>query len=187
MRVQVLFANGIQGHHWSIYLVGLRYRNVCPLHAQSIHADKLIPPIRDISAPLRIPISNVYRRQSSGAAVSGRLCGGVVQVGEKLRVLPGDETAIVKCMRILFYHLVMILTHIRAAIELDEAFVPWAASGSNVTLNLTAIDPVNLGIGSVLCAPTDLVPLATLFTARIIVFDIEIPITAGASVTQIFF
>ncbi|KAF8204864.1 P-loop containing nucleoside triphosphate hydrolase protein [Pholiota molesta] len=125
--------------------------------------DKLIPPIRDISSPLRIPISNVFKRQSSGAAVSGRLCGGVVQVGEKLQVLPGDETAIVK------------------SIELDETFVPWAASGSNVTLNLTAINPVTLGIGSVLCPPTDLVPLATLFTARIIVFDIEIPITAGAS------
>ena len=59
--------------------------------------DKLDPPIRDISAPLRIPISNVFKRQSSGAAVSGRLCGGVVQVGEVLRVLPGDETAIIKC------------------------------------------------------------------------------------------
>lgn len=59
--------------------------------------DKLDPPIRDISAPLRIPISNVFKRQSSGAAVSGRLCGGVIQVGETLRVLPGDETTIVKC------------------------------------------------------------------------------------------
>ncbi|KJA24590.1 hypothetical protein HYPSUDRAFT_136017 [Hypholoma sublateritium FD-334 SS-4] len=125
--------------------------------------DKLDPPIRDISAPLRIPISNVFKRQSSGAAVSGRLCGGVVQVGETLRVLPGDETAIVK------------------SIEINEAFVSWAASGSNVTLNLTNIDPVNIGIGSVLCPITDLVPLATSFTARIIVFDIQIPITAGAS------
>lgn len=60
-------------------------------------ADKLDPPIRDISAPLRIPVSNVFKRQNSGAAVSGRLCGGVVQVGETLRVLPGDETAVVKC------------------------------------------------------------------------------------------
>lgn len=48
-------------------------------------------------APMRMPISNVFRGQSSGSAVSGRLCGGVVQVGEKLRVLPGDEVGIVKC------------------------------------------------------------------------------------------
>jgi len=85
-------------------------------------------------------------------------------VGEKLRVLPGDETAIVK------------------AIEVEDQTVPWAASGSNVTLHLTSIDPVNLNIGSVLCPSTDLVPLATVFTARIIVFDIQVPITAGASV-----
>jgi elongation factor 1 alpha-like protein len=46
---------------------------------------------------MRLPISNVFKGQSSGAAVSGRLSGGVVQVGEKLRVLPGDERAIVRC------------------------------------------------------------------------------------------
>lgn len=61
------------------------------------HPDKLIPPVRDITSPLRFPISNVFKQHNMGAAVSGRLCGGIVQVGEKLRVLPGDETAIVKC------------------------------------------------------------------------------------------
>jgi len=35
-------------------------------------------------------------------AASGRICSGVVQVGEKLRVLPGDETAIVRCLFIFF-------------------------------------------------------------------------------------
>lgn len=58
-----------------------------------------MPPVRDIQSPMRLPISNVFKGQSSGAAVSGRLSGGVVQVGEKLRILPGDETAIVKCKR----------------------------------------------------------------------------------------
>jgi elongation factor 1 alpha-like protein len=85
-------------------------------------------------------------------------------VGEKLRVLPGDETAIVK------------------SIEFEENFVTWAASGSNVVLNLTSIDPVNLSIGSILCPQNDLTPLATTFTAKIIVFDIAVPITAGSSV-----
>lgn len=60
--------------------------------------DKLEPPTRDIAAPLRIPVSNVFKSQgSAGSAVSGKLCGGVVQVGERLRILPGDETALVKC------------------------------------------------------------------------------------------
>ncbi|KAH9482958.1 HBS1-like protein [Psilocybe cubensis] len=126
--------------------------------------DVLVPPARDIISPLRVPISNISKRQNLGASVSGRLCGGVVQVGEKLRVLPGDETAIVK------------------GIDIEDQSVPWAASGSNVVLHLTAIDPVHLHTGSVLCPPTDLVPLAVVFTARIIVFDIQVPITAGTSV-----
>ncbi|KAG6866504.1 hypothetical protein C0991_003048 [Blastosporella zonata] len=126
--------------------------------------DVLEPPSREIMAPLRIPISNVFKSHGSGAAVSGRLCGGVVQVGERLRILPGDETAIVK------------------SIEVDDENVPWAAAGTNATFYLTSIDPVNLHIGSVLCSTTDLVPLATSFSARIIVFDIQVPITAGTSV-----
>ncbi|KAH8830632.1 EF Tu GTP binding domain-containing protein [Flagelloscypha sp. PMI_526] len=121
--------------------------------------DTLEPPARNILAPTRIPVSNVYRTQ-----VSGRLTSGVIQVGEKLRVLPGDETAIVK------------------TIELEDESVPWAMAGASVVISLTAIDSVQLNIGSVLCPPSDPIPLATVFTARIIVFDVDIPITTGASV-----
>ncbi|KAI6047031.1 P-loop containing nucleoside triphosphate hydrolase protein [Pisolithus marmoratus] len=126
--------------------------------------DKLEPPVRDIDSPLRIPISNVFKGQSSGTGVSGRICGGIVQVGERVRVLPGDETAVVR------------------SIEVDEINVPWAAAGSNATLYLVAIDPIHLTVGSILCPPGNLVPLATTFSARIIVFDIQVPITVGASI-----
>lgn len=126
--------------------------------------DKLEPPTREIASPLRLPISNVFKGQNSGTGVSGRICGGVVQVGEHLRVLPGDESAIVRL------------------IDVEEQSVPWAAAGTNVTLYLTSIDPIHLNIGSVLCPPSDIVPLATVFTARIIVFDIQLPITTGASI-----
>jgi len=126
--------------------------------------DKLQPPARDIMAPLRLPISNVFKGQGSGIAVSGRLYGGVVQVGERLRILPGDETALVK------------------QIDIDKETVPWAAAGSNVTITLTAIAHEHVNIGHVLCSPTDPIPLAAVFTARIIVFDIQVPVTAGASV-----
>ncbi|TFK29225.1 EF Tu GTP binding domain-containing protein [Coprinopsis marcescibilis] len=126
--------------------------------------DKLEPPARDITSPLRLPISNVYKGQGQGAAITGRLCAGVVQVGERLRVLPGDESAVVK------------------SIDIDEETAPWAAAGSNVTIQLTGIDPVHVNIGSVLCPPTDLVPLATSFLARVIVFDIDVPITSGSSI-----
>jgi hypothetical protein len=38
----------------------------------------------------------VFKGQGSTTGVWGRVCGGLVQVGERLRVLPGDETAVVK-------------------------------------------------------------------------------------------
>ncbi|KDQ64952.1 hypothetical protein JAAARDRAFT_117557 [Jaapia argillacea MUCL 33604] len=126
--------------------------------------DRLEPPIRDITSPLRFPISNVFKGTGSGIGVSGRVCGGVIQVGERLRMLPGDETCVVK------------------SIDLEDANVQWAADGSNVTLYLTSVDPVHLSVGTVLCPPEHLVPLATVFSARVLVFDIQVPITAGTSV-----
>ncbi|KAF8665717.1 hypothetical protein AX16_000167 [Volvariella volvacea WC 439] len=126
--------------------------------------DQLEPPSRDITAPLRIPLSNVFKGQGSSTAVLGRICGGVVQVGERLRILPGDETALVRM------------------IEIEDQSAPWAAAGSACTLHLTSIDPIHLNVGSVLCLPNEPVPLVSSFTAKIIVFDIQVPITAGTSV-----
>lgn len=51
-----------------------------------------------------------------------------------------------------------------------------------MTLYLTAVDPIQLNIGSVLCPTTDVITLASVFSARIIVFDIQVPILAGTSV-----
>ncbi|KAJ7122748.1 P-loop containing nucleoside triphosphate hydrolase protein [Mycena epipterygia] len=126
--------------------------------------NKLEPPSRDIAGPVRIPISNIFKGQGSGVSVSGRLLSGVVQIGERLRILPGDETAVVK------------------SIEVEEENVPWAAAGSNLTMSLVSVDPIQLTIGSVLCPPANPVPLASVFTARIIIFDIQIPIISGAMV-----
>lgn len=61
--------------------------------------DGLAVPERALEAALRIPVSNVFKGQTtgpSGLGVSGRIESGVVQVGEKIAVLPGDETAVVK-------------------------------------------------------------------------------------------
>lgn len=158
-------------------------KNTLHLYAHILRlADKLAPPVRDVQSPLRLPISNVFKGQSSCAAVSGRLSGGIIQVGERLRVLPGDETTIVRCVLLFLSIQAREVPDISPAIEIEDTSVQWAASGSNVTIHLTSIDPVNLSIGSILCSPSDLVPLVTVFTARIIVFDIQVPITSGASV-----
>lgn len=71
----------------------------CMKYSAEISLDRLEPPSRDLTAPLRFPISNVFKGQSSGTAVTGRVCSGLIQVGERVRILPGDETAIVKGLR----------------------------------------------------------------------------------------
>ena len=53
-----------------------------------------------------------------------------------------------------------------------------------MTLYLTAIDPIHLDVGRVLCPLTDPITLASAFTARIIIFDIQVPILAGTSVSD---
>lgn len=129
--------------------------------------DKMEPPPRDYTRPFRLPISNIFKAQSmSGVYIAGRIAGGIVQVGEKVRVMPGDDS----------------VSGIVQSIEVEEARVKWAMAGTNVTVALANIDPINLNIGSVLCFPGETIPLAVVFTARIIVFDIAVPITAGTSV-----
>ncbi|TIC04515.1 hypothetical protein E3Q17_00391 [Wallemia mellicola] len=128
--------------------------------------DQFEAPRRPFEAGLRLPVHNIFKGQTaiaSGVGVSGRLCAGVIQVGEKVRCMPGDEFAIVKM------------------IEVDNDSVPFASAGTNVTVYLANIDPINLSIGSVLCSPTDLVPLASKFIAQILLFDINIPILPGTT------
>ena len=62
-------------------------------------SDKVEVPQRPYDSALRIPLSNVFKGQTavaSGVAVSGRLCSGVVQVGDRIRAVPGDEVANVR-------------------------------------------------------------------------------------------
>ncbi|WVQ98946.1 hypothetical protein IAU59_006078 [Kwoniella sp. CBS 9459] len=129
--------------------------------------DKVEVPTRPYDSPLRIPLSNVFKGQTavaSGVAVSGRLCSGVVQVGDRLRAVPGDEVATVR------------------TIEVDDDSAPYAVAGQNVTLYLSGIDAIFLSIGTVLC-PTSLpVPLVNKFTTQILVFDLSSPIITGTAV-----
>jgi len=129
--------------------------------------DTLTVPDRALEAPLRIPVSNVFRGQTagpSGLGVSGRIESGIVQLGERLAVLPGDETGVVR------------------NIELDGETVDYAVAGSNVTIYLAAIDPIYVNLGCVLCEPKTPIPLASTITAQIVTFELKFPLTAGSSV-----
>ncbi|CAD6903288.1 unnamed protein product [Tilletia controversa] len=129
--------------------------------------DTLEPPSRQLRAPLRMPLTNVFKGQTaiaSGIGAAGRLVSGVVQVGDRLRVVPGDETAVIR------------------AIEADDEQVPWAVAGSNVTLYLSSIDQVHVNIGSVLCTPGAELPICSTFLAQVLVFEPSYPLVAGSQV-----
>ncbi|KAK0568076.1 hypothetical protein OC861_002320 [Tilletia horrida] len=129
--------------------------------------DALEPPSRQLRSPVRMPLTNVFKGQTaiaSGIGAAGRLLTGVVQVGDRLRVVPGDESAVIK------------------TIEADEEQVPWAVAGTNVTLYLTSIDQMHVNIGSVLCTPAAEVPICSTFIAQVLVFEPTYPLVAGSQV-----
>lgn len=62
--------------------------------------DKLDPPPRQLDSPLRVPVSNVFKgltAGTSGVGASGRVVSGIVQIGDRIQIVPGDETGIVRC------------------------------------------------------------------------------------------
>lgn len=108
--------------------------------------DALSVPPRALDAPLRIPVSNVFRGQtatSSGLAVAGRIESGIVQIGERLACLPGDESGVVRCEFVV--PIIHTPTNVaNTALEVDGVSVPWAVAGANVTIFLSGIDPLQL-------------------------------------------
>lgn len=127
----------------------------------------LEPPRRQLDVPLRMPITNVFRAGqtaiSSGIGVSGRLLAGVLSVGDRLSIVPGDESGIVK------------------AIEHDSESVPWAVAGSSVTVFMTNIEMNFITIGGILCPPSAPVPTTTSFIAQLLIFEPSLPILAGTT------
>ncbi|GEM09894.1 hypothetical protein Rt10032_c09g3911 [Rhodotorula toruloides] len=129
--------------------------------------DSLPVPTRVLDVPLRIPVSNVFKGQAataSGLAVTGRIESGIVQVGEKLAALPGDESGVVR------------------ALEVEGELVPYATAGDNATIFLSGIEANQLSVGSILCPPSQPVPVVSTFTAQVLVFEPKHPITAGYAV-----
>lgn len=128
--------------------------------------DRLVQPQRMYDGPLRIPVSNVFKGQtaiSSGLCVSGRIVSGVVQVGELLRPMPGDEVGIVR------------------AIEVDNDTAPWAAAGANATLYLGNIEANQITLGSVLCTPQSPIALTNSVLVQILVFQPTYPLVKGTA------
>ena len=59
-----------------------------------------------------------------------------------------------------------------------------AEAGDVVTISISGMDIENVKIGCILCEESRPIPMATVFLAQIVVFDVEEPITKGYQATM---
>uniref|UniRef100_A0A8C4QLD9 HBS1-like translational GTPase n=1 Tax=Eptatretus burgeri TaxID=7764 RepID=A0A8C4QLD9_EPTBU len=118
-------------------------------------------PNRSIDKPYRLCVSDVFKEQGSGFCVSGKIEAGYMQLGDRLLVMPANEICVVK------------------VISLHDEAQDWAAAGDHVTLTVTGMDITKVTTGSVLCAMNSPVKVCTRLLARILLFNIDVPVTKG--------
>ena len=119
--------------------------------------DVLKAPVRAMEKPFRLAISDVFRAPTgSGFSVAGRVEAGVVMKDDKVLICPLNEVGTVK------------------SVDCGTGF-----AGDHVTLTLAGPDQANVTGGMVVCDPSSPVPVTSRFLARIVIFNIETPITKG--------
>ncbi|XP_012676665.2 HBS1-like protein isoform X1 [Clupea harengus] len=123
--------------------------------------DGFKPPQRSVEKPFRLCVSDVFKDQGSGFCVTGKIEAGYIQTGERMLAMPPNETCTAK------------------AITLHDVPMDWAAAGDHVTLSVTGIDIIKINVGYVFCDPKEPIKACTRFRARVLLFNIEVPITKG--------
>lgn len=123
--------------------------------------ENLRPPVRPIDKPFRLNVSDVYKGLGTGFNVAGRVGSGYVQPGDKILIMPLGISANIK------------------NVYIDDGLVNVAFAGDHVNLTLSGVDMSNVNIGSCLCDPSSPAKSATRIRAKIVVFNIDVPITKG--------
>merc|ERR1712046_411468 len=157
---------------WTGYDVAL------PSGKETIHVDTLYDvfdkffrvPERPSSAPMRMPISGIYKIKGVGDVLAGRVEQGIVKPGEEVIFLP-THTASNPCTGKVF------------TVEMHHSKVECANPGDNVGLNIKGLDKQNMPrTGDVMIYKSN----ATLkpcedFTAQIQTLDIPGELKCGYS------
>lgn len=124
-------------------------------------ADRFKVPERPIEKSLRMSVTDIFKG-ISGLCVTGRIETGILRRNDTVLVCPIKEQATVK------------------QIMIEETnSIASAFAGDQVTITLSGIDVSTITVGSVICHVKDVVPIASRFQARIIVFNVKMPITNG--------
>lgn len=120
--------------------------------------DKAEPTKRAIEKPLRLTTSEVFSSSPNNPiSVSGKIDAGSLQVGDKVKILPSNETATIK------------------TIEADGNPCDWAVAGQIVVLNLADIDRVHLKYGDLVVRADDPIQNRKEFAAKILAFEHIMP------------
>lgn len=106
-------------------------------------------------------VTDIFKGLTSGFCISGRIETGVLCPNDKVLVCPIKEQAIVK------------------QISIDDMSQTSAFAGDQVAVTLSGVDVSVISVGSILCDINHTIPITTRIQARIIVFNIKVPITIG--------
>lgn len=123
--------------------------------------DKFNVPERPVSKPLRLSVNDVFKGTGSGFCVAGRIENGMLNKGDKILVCPTKEMAEVR------------------SISINDMSSNVAFAGDQVSVTLSGVDMQNVSVGFILSDPMQQVPVTTRFEARIVVFNVKVPITKG--------
>lgn len=123
--------------------------------------DYFKPPQRSIEKPFRLCVSDVFKDQGSGFCVTGKIEAGYIQTGDRVLAMPPNETCTVK------------------GISLHDDPLDWAAAGDHVSLTVTGMDIIKINVGCVFCDIKEPIRACSRFRARVLLFNIEVPITQG--------
>jgi len=126
--------------------------------------DGLALPKRSVDKPFRCCVSEVFKSQSLGVTVAGRIDSGAVMKGDSLLILPQGELCSVK------------------GVEIEGDVIPVGRVGENVDLGLKDVnDPSLLIPGSWLCDPSFPIPLTSHFKAQVLVTGLSRPLMQGVT------
>ena len=119
--------------------------------------DSLQPAKRLLEKALRMTISEVFSSSPNHPiSVAGKVDSGSLQIGDKVKILPSDETAVIK------------------SIDADGQPADWAVAGQIVVLNL-ANGELHLKHGDIICHEKDTLKNVKEFTAKILAFEHILP------------
>ena len=126
--------------------------------------DSLTPPKRPVDRPFRCCVTEVFRSQSLGVTVAGRVDSGAVIKGDSVLVLPQNETVSVR------------------GVEVNGEPVAVGKVGENVEVGLKDVtDPALLIPGSWLCDPLQPIPLTQRFRAQVLTTALSRVLMSGTA------